>query len=826
MTNQTPRLGLNTFSEGEDGWDHTDTVEALDELAVETGPIANRPATGDYDDQFYYAVDQRLLWRWDTTAGDWQAAGGLGVDGTPVPGTSYLEALSVTNEIDAGAVSADEVINNAVYSTKEDLPENAEEGAQAYVSDQGELYLFEVSSPGEWVQAMPEPVRLKNDVNFLLRENVELRHELGLERLDYDNGWADGYFDTELIDSDTDLEGFDGEVSVVDTAAYGELTTTWQDFGFVPESVVIGQSVEGTESNPIAENGEQFEYEISDSETVDDVTLELTGVDSKSEENRSYSEVADSETISWSLSGMEDVDLNVSFEGVQGFDEENIDEEENSPLNEPTGQARIAWHPDSDKIAAGEALGSDQIYVWDTDTWSEIDDSPLQVGVNVFVVEWGPNGEYLAAAAENGEVYVWDADTWEQIPESPLQAGNSDVISLDWSPHGDYLTTGNEDNDVYVWDTDSWDQIPESSLQDLSGAIRSLAWSPDDSVLVAGSGNNETHIWDTDTWDEITESPLQDPSGTVHSLAWKPDANELAAGTRADEIHIWDTDTWDEITESPLQEPGGTILSLDWSPDSGYLAGGMDETDNVLIWNTDSWSEIDASPLNEPSNEVYSVGWGPDEKYLGAGTFESVHVWETVGPGTVDPSITIDGQTINHDGELDEGETISETLTDLSPDSYDEDVSLSDGAVNIELDWTETTVTRDPTVTISSDGGTQDISHDGDIADGETVDVSDSIDESLIGGVTTISLSVSDEVDGPVGKTRVNFEHNGVEWSAGGSVFEIEDGDGNTESRLPIDDIQDLNFTDEEVRLNIQYRNGFGDPLTGRDYGVYLNGGD
>ena len=140
MANQTPRLGLNTFSEGEDGWDHTDTVEALDELAVETGPIANRPATGDYDDQFYYAVDQRLLWRWDTTAGDWQAAGGLGVDGTPVPGTSYLEALSVTNEIDAGSVSATNVVALPEAKEGDEAPAPT---AIAYDPEEGELLVAE-----------------------------------------------------------------------------------------------------------------------------------------------------------------------------------------------------------------------------------------------------------------------------------------------------------------------------------------------------------------------------------------------------------------------------------------------------------------------------------------------------------------------------------------------------------------------------------------------------------------------------------------------------------------------------------------------------------
>jgi len=92
MANPTQRLGLNRYDQG-DSWDHTDTVEALDELAIQRGPIADRPGTGDYDDQMYYAVDQRILWRWDETNSDWNAAAGLGTDSDPIPGTSHFDSL-------------------------------------------------------------------------------------------------------------------------------------------------------------------------------------------------------------------------------------------------------------------------------------------------------------------------------------------------------------------------------------------------------------------------------------------------------------------------------------------------------------------------------------------------------------------------------------------------------------------------------------------------------------------------------------------------------------------------------------------------------------
>ncbi|MDF9745208.1 right-handed parallel beta-helix repeat-containing protein [Natrinema salsiterrestre] len=91
MGERTPRLDLGTFEEGEE-WDHTDTVEAVDEHAIVRGPISDRPAEGEYDDELYHATDQGITWRWDAADEDWVYFGGRGSSEQPVPGTSHFEA--------------------------------------------------------------------------------------------------------------------------------------------------------------------------------------------------------------------------------------------------------------------------------------------------------------------------------------------------------------------------------------------------------------------------------------------------------------------------------------------------------------------------------------------------------------------------------------------------------------------------------------------------------------------------------------------------------------------------------------------------------------
>ncbi|WP_408957575.1 glycosyl hydrolase family 28-related protein [Natrinema sp. 74] len=96
MADRTPRLGLGTFDPGDD-WDHTDTVEAVDEHAIVRGPIAERPASGEYDDELYHATDQGITWRWDADGGDWTYFSGQGSADRPVPGTSHFEAARVVH---------------------------------------------------------------------------------------------------------------------------------------------------------------------------------------------------------------------------------------------------------------------------------------------------------------------------------------------------------------------------------------------------------------------------------------------------------------------------------------------------------------------------------------------------------------------------------------------------------------------------------------------------------------------------------------------------------------------------------------------------------
>lgn len=86
MVTKTPRLDLDDYAVGDSPpWDHSDTVLALDEHAVVKDTFTNRPASGTYDREWFFATDRGLLYEWDDSGGTWTIVGGTGSSGNPLP---------------------------------------------------------------------------------------------------------------------------------------------------------------------------------------------------------------------------------------------------------------------------------------------------------------------------------------------------------------------------------------------------------------------------------------------------------------------------------------------------------------------------------------------------------------------------------------------------------------------------------------------------------------------------------------------------------------------------------------------------------------------
>ena len=130
----TSRFDLDTFERNEQNWSHTDTVEFVDEHSIDKGPVSERPVSGTYDDEFYYATDDEILYRWNGATTEWDEFA-FGSDASPTW---------------TGKHSFDGELEIPISDTTANLPNDVRPGAIAFVDD-------ETLRDGDKIQiAMPE----------------------------------------------------------------------------------------------------------------------------------------------------------------------------------------------------------------------------------------------------------------------------------------------------------------------------------------------------------------------------------------------------------------------------------------------------------------------------------------------------------------------------------------------------------------------------------------------------------------------------------------------------------------------------------------------
>jgi len=146
----TPRFDLETYQQGDDNWSHTDTVELLDELAVETDTISNRPTSGNYDDELFFATDQKLLYRWDSGQSDWLIEGGIGNSSNRLP-SLWADTVNSNVTKHATDISEDYVVDSgegAVFSGPITGSGSISGGGQVSVIQEGTVFTDNVDAQG------------------------------------------------------------------------------------------------------------------------------------------------------------------------------------------------------------------------------------------------------------------------------------------------------------------------------------------------------------------------------------------------------------------------------------------------------------------------------------------------------------------------------------------------------------------------------------------------------------------------------------------------------------------------------------------------------
>ncbi len=233
----------------------------------------------------------------------------------------------------------------------------------------------------------------------------------------------------------------------------------------------------------------------------------------------------------------------------------------------------LEWNASNELLAALADNGA--ICVW---TYQGVRQECWETGVRQWssvrsALAWSPDGQTLAWGDATGSIHFWraDGDGW---PTIAAHAGP--VQSLAWSSTGQ-LATGGEDAVIKLWQPQSGQLL--HTLSGHSSAIYELFWSRDGSRLLASTAT-ALGLWDASGAQlrMITVAP-----DAAYLVDWHPDGQLFALGFADGRINVFDADGQGLAT---LAEPTAALHALAWSPDGRTLATGG--TGAATLWSVDA----------------------------------------------------------------------------------------------------------------------------------------------------------------------------------------------------------------------------------------------
>jgi WD40 repeat protein/tRNA A-37 threonylcarbamoyl transferase component Bud32 len=340
-----------------------------------------------------------------------------------------------------------------------------------------------------------------------------------------------------------------------------------------------------------------------------------------------------------------------------------------APLPESVGNPvyALAFRPDGEYLATGGQVPSvateGAVRVWGLKKGPGLHLTGGYTG-RCTGVAYSPNGQYLAAAFQDGIVTVWEPGTGkllysarrhqgpvssvafcpgrdgaylafargtEVVVERWKGAAGREGLTLDthvrelrnvaFSPDGQQVAGAGADGALKVWDAATGREIHNFRGHD--GAARGVAFGPDGKQLASAGEDKMVRLWDLATGGV---RKLGEHTAPINSVAFSPDGRRLASADSAGTVRVWDVTAG--AAGAPLTEHSA-VLCVAFSPNSPagrYLASASDDG-TVKIWDLETHKPFPV--LRGHTSAVWGVAFSPDGRWLAsASTDQQVKLWD------------------------------------------------------------------------------------------------------------------------------------------------------------------------------------------------------
>lgn len=275
--------------------------------------------------------------------------------------------------------------------------------------------------------------------------------------------------------------------------------------------------------------------------------------------------------------------------------------------------AIIDWNPNGKFLAVSD--GEATIQIFDADSLETLN-TLMPFPDLVRAVRWDDTGTWLAIAD------AWSIQIWEQAwdreraalvrtLEVPLQLAFFTIESIDWNAIEEQILTISSGR-IFIWDVKTGELV--QTIEPYTTPLRSASWSDDGTRLAWGNTTGRISFVSV-SGQQFGGEDTVDLDG-VFALSWSPDSSRFAVGTTSGVIQFYGVhDSWARNaldSEGVIPDSEAAVLALYWHPESNLLAVGRADG-MVEIWNIENRELVSDVRTESP---VISIVWSPDGSQL------------------------------------------------------------------------------------------------------------------------------------------------------------------------------------------------------------------